>query len=153
MRCRSQSPARSDRQEWQECDEWDKITKSKQTLFCCRRCCPACSFMMHRFFFPVAIHTQCSLSSHDQWFVDVHLIQRSSFNLTAGWRGYMVCVSYSECGCVGVKRWRATRSSVSGVWPYCKRRVNSRRGHVSRCVPWRLALSSASMEERCFHLW
>lgn len=33
----TQSAARSDREEWQECDECDKTSQGRQTLFCCRR--------------------------------------------------------------------------------------------------------------------
>lgn len=71
---------------------------------------------------------------------------------TAVGRAYMLDVSRSQPGCVGVPRWRATRSSACGVWAYCRSRGRSRI-HVSHSGPRSLPRSSVSMGGLRFHLW
>ncbi len=131
--------------------EWWKHSEQTDPL-----CCTRFVLLVHlQMVSSCSPHTTPSaVQAHmSHWLADVNLIPRSPFNLTAGWRGYMVCVSHSECGCVVVQRWRATRSSVCGVWPHCRKRGSPRRRLVGCCVPRRLTLSSASMDELCFHLW
>lgn len=111
------TPATLSRAEWLECDECDTVAKRRQTLFCC--ICPALP-VTHSFKFtdtvgrigqhnlmahirglrwlpalvcsPRVLALQ-SKRTHTVTIVNVHIILHSAFNSTAGWQGYMVCVS------------------------------------------------------------